>query len=95
MAVFVKMTYCLSGIPSFFPQKTHKKNISGFGTEDALYRSIRKREKQMISKILEMHGKKFKVFLVDSTKNDGKNRKLLGSFKTSEDAIRFMNRYPS
>lgn len=45
----------------------------------------------MISKVLEMHGKKFKVFLVDSTKHDGKNKKLLGTFKTSDDAIRFMN----
>lgn len=36
-------------------------------------------------------GKKFKVYRIDSTKNDGKNKKLLGTFSTSEDAIRFMN----
>lgn len=36
-------------------------------------------------------GKKFKVYRIDPTKNDGKNKRLLGTFKTSEDAIRFMN----
>ena len=36
-------------------------------------------------------GKKFKVYKVDPTKNDGRNQKLLGTFKTSDDAIRFMN----
>lgn len=40
---------------------------------------------------LEQHGNKFKVFKVDNSKNDGKNKKLLGTFKTSEEAIRFMN----
>lgn len=45
----------------------------------------------MISTVLEMHGKKFKVFRVDSSKYDGQNKKLLGTFKTSQDAIRFMN----
>lgn len=44
----------------------------------------------MISITLEQHGNKFKVFRVDHSKNDGKNRKLLGTFKTSDDAIRFM-----
>lgn len=47
----------------------------------------------MISVSLEQHGKVFKVFKVDSTKNDGKNKKLLGKFKTSDDAIRFINTY--
>ena len=36
-------------------------------------------------------GKKFKVYKIDPTKNDGRNQKLLGTFKTSDDAIRFMN----
>lgn len=45
----------------------------------------------MVSTILEMHGKRFKVFRVDSSKHDGQNRILLGTFKSSEDAIRFMN----
>lgn len=36
-------------------------------------------------------GKKYKVYRIDSNKNDGKNRKLLGTFKSSEEAIRFMN----
>lgn len=49
----------------------------------------------MIHTVLEMHGKKFKVFHHDDTKHDGKNKKLLGTFKTSEDAIRFMNRLAS
>ena len=40
---------------------------------------------------LEKHGKVFKVFQVIPGAYDGKNRKLLGKFKTSEDAIRFMN----
>jgi hypothetical protein len=36
-------------------------------------------------------GKKFKVYKVDPTKNDGKNKKLLGTFKTSMDAEIFIN----
>lgn len=44
---------------------------------------------------LEKHGKVFKVFQVIPGEYDGKNRKLLGKFKTSEDAIRFMNRVAS
>jgi hypothetical protein len=52
---------------------------------------LEKKERKMMT-VLEQHGKKYKVFSVDSTKNDGKNRKLLGTFKTSEDAIRFMNK---
>lgn len=38
-------------------------------------------------------GKKFKVYQVIEGKNDGKNRKLLGVFKTSNDAERFMNQF--
>ena len=40
-------------------------------------------------------GKTFKVYTVDSSKNDGKNRKLLGTFKSSNDAIVFMNKMNS
>ena len=41
---------------------------------------------------MEKHGKVFKVFEILPNKNDGKNKILLGRFKTSEDAERFMNR---
>lgn len=44
---------------------------------------------------LEQHGKIFKVFQIIPGAYDGKNRKLLGKFKTSDDAIRFMNRVES
>lgn len=53
--------------------------------------STRKRENRMITS-LEQHGKIFKVFQIIPGAYDGKNRKLLGKFKTSDDAIRFMNR---
>lgn len=41
---------------------------------------------------MEQHGKVYKVFQILPGKNDGKNKILLGRFKTSEDAERFMNR---
>ena len=52
-----------------------------------------KRE-QMIHLVMEMHGKKFKVFAVDSSKHDGQNKRLVGTFKTSDQALAFMQTYP-
>jgi hypothetical protein len=45
----------------------------------------------MITSLIQV-GKKFKVYQILEGKKDGKNRKLLSVFKTSDDAIRFMNR---
>jgi hypothetical protein len=56
---------------------------------------IRNRGEKQMTTSLEQHGKVFKVFQIISGAYDGKNRKLLGKFKTSEDAIRFMNRISS
>jgi hypothetical protein len=41
---------------------------------------------------MEQHGKVYKVFEILPGKYDGQNKILLGRFKTSEDAERFMNR---
>ena len=41
---------------------------------------------------MEKHGKVFKVFEIIPNQYDGKNKVLLGRFKTSDDAERFMNR---
>lgn len=48
----------------------------------------------MIRIVLEKHGRVFKVFRYDDSKHDGKNRRLLESFRSSDDAIRFMNNIP-
>ena len=45
----------------------------------------------MITSMIQV-GKKFKVYQVIEGEYRGKNRILLGTFKTSEEAIRFMNR---
>jgi hypothetical protein len=42
---------------------------------------------------IEQHGKVFKVFMVISEEYYGKNRKLLGSFKSSAEAEVFMENY--
>ena len=42
---------------------------------------------------IEKHGKVFKVFQVIENQYYGKNRKLLGTFKTSADAERFVESY--
>lgn len=54
--------------------------------------STRERENTMILTI-EQHGKVFKVFLVIEGQYDGKNRRLLGKFKTSNAAESFMQNY--
>lgn len=41
---------------------------------------------------MEQHGKVFKVFEIIPGQYDGKNKVLLGRFKTSDEAERFMNR---
>lgn len=44
---------------------------------------------------MEQHGKVYKVFEIIPGQYDGKNKILLGRFKTSEEAERFMNRAES
>lgn len=39
---------------------------------------------------MEQHGKTFKVFEILPGRYDGKNKVLLGKFKTSNEAERFM-----
>ena len=46
-----------------------------------------------MSLTIEQHGKVFKVFLVIKGEYYGKNRRLLGRFKTSDAAERFMESY--
>lgn len=41
---------------------------------------------------MEKHGRIYKVFQIIPNQYDGKNKILLGRFKTSADAERFMNR---
>lgn len=54
--------------------------------------TTQEREKYM-SLTIEQHGKVFKVFLVIEGEYYGKNRRLLGRFKTSEAAEIFMENY--
>lgn len=46
-----------------------------------------------MSLTIEQHGKVFKVFLVIEGQYHGKNRRLLGKFKTSNAAESFMENY--
>jgi hypothetical protein len=54
--------------------------------------SKKEREKNMILSMIQI-GKMFKVYQVIEGEYRGKNRILLGTFKSSDEAIAFMERF--
>jgi hypothetical protein len=69
---------------AFFPSETQKKIIYVWHGSCSIYRY--KKERMKMNQVLIVVNGKYKVY----SETNGK-RKLLGVFKTSQDAIRFMN----